>query len=255
MAVETGGSNANVQVVLEVGATEHALSYAGTTDKALSFGPYTVVAADGDDDGIRVVADGSGRLVRVSGGASVKGDAASGGNAANLAHASVTVTNGVPPAVVDAVRVRGTNAAPGGSDFTRGTEVDTDLSFAAADFAIADSDGDPLAEVRVETLPAGTAGVLKLDGTAIASGDLPEDGGGVGAGQPGVRPGVGVHGRDDVHVQGGGPVRSGVVVGEHRDGDGDAERERGGGVVERGHATKPTPSGTRFRSRRRSART
>ena len=76
--VDTGGSNANVQVVVEIGATERALSYAGATGARLSFGPYTVVAADADTDGIRVVPDASGNLVRLSGSASVKGDASSG---------------------------------------------------------------------------------------------------------------------------------------------------------------------------------
>ena len=48
------------------------------------------------------------------------------------------------------------------------------MSFAAADFTITDGDGDPLKEVRIETLPASAAGMLKLSGTAIGTGELPK---------------------------------------------------------------------------------
>ena len=72
------------------------------------------------------------------------------------------------------VNVRGTNATPTGSDVTKTTALDTDLTFAKTDFAITDSDGDPLKEIRIETLPASAAGTLKLDGTVIASTDLPQ---------------------------------------------------------------------------------
>ena len=60
LAVDVDGANANVQVVVEIGGVERTLSYRGVSGGSLSFGPYTVVAADRDDDGIRIVPDGSG---------------------------------------------------------------------------------------------------------------------------------------------------------------------------------------------------
>src|SRR5262249_13299833 len=63
------------------------------------------------------------------------------------------------------------NHAPVVSSFTKGGFEDNALTFAAADFTghFSDADGDALAAVRIETLPAAAAGTLKLNGTAGAA--------------------------------------------------------------------------------------
>ena len=68
-----------------------------------------------------------------------------------------------------------TNTAPTASDGEVETNEDTDYTFAASDFNFADTDtGDALASVKITSLPGTGKGELKLDGTAIASGDLPK---------------------------------------------------------------------------------
>ena len=67
------------------------------------------------------------------------------------------------------------NAAPTASDRTVTTNEDTDYTFAAANFNFADTDsGAALSSVKIVTLPASGKGTLELDGSAIASGDLPQ---------------------------------------------------------------------------------
>ena len=39
---------------------------------------------------------------------------------------------------------------------------------------ITDSNSDPLKEIQIASLPTSSAGVLRVDGTAVASGDLPK---------------------------------------------------------------------------------
>ena len=66
----------------------------------------------------------------------------------------------------------GVNTAPTAMDSAVTTSENTNHTFAAAEFSYADIDGDALASVKITALPA--AGTLTLDGTAIASGDLPK---------------------------------------------------------------------------------
>ena len=55
------------------------------------------------------------------------------------------------------------------------TTEDTDYTFAIADFPFSDADtGDTLMNVKITELPATGKGTLKLNGTAIASADLPK---------------------------------------------------------------------------------
>ena len=62
------------------------------------------------------------------------------------------------------------NDLPVASDFTKTTDEDTALTFAAADFtsAFSDPDGHDLQSVKLETLPASTHGTLKV-GTSDAT--------------------------------------------------------------------------------------
>ena len=64
------------------------------------------------------------------------------------------------------------NNPPTASDGTVTTNEDTGHTFAAANFSYSDADGDALASVKVIELPA--TGALTLNGTAIASADLPK---------------------------------------------------------------------------------
>ena len=177
----SGTNGANARIVITIGSTDYTLNYestasgnsgnSGTVDDGLSFGPHTVVAADRDADGITVKRDAAGNLVRLSGdpGATIRSK--DNGNDAVLtadADMSIQAVAGVP------ARVRGTNSVPSGKDFTKATGINVDLTFARSDFKITDSDGDPLKEVRVATLPGSAHGVLKLDGTAIPAADLPK---------------------------------------------------------------------------------
>ena len=69
----------------------------------------------------------------------------------------------------------GTNTAPTASDGEVETNEDTDYTFEADDFNFSDSDsGDTLSSVKITSLPGSGKGSLELDGTAIASGDLPK---------------------------------------------------------------------------------
>ena len=62
------------------------------------------------------------------------------------------------------------NTAPTAADNTVTTGVDTAYTFTADDFGFVDADGDTLASVKIETLPA--AGALALDGTAVTADDV-----------------------------------------------------------------------------------
>ncbi len=167
MAVDNAGSNANVQIVVVIGDRQQALDFNSVgwgqdaENSELIFGPYTVVAEDRDPDGIEVVPDASGNLIRLSNGATIKGN----GNVADL--------SGVA-SVQERTAIRGTNAAPDGSDLTMITAADTDRSFTKADFTFTDDDGDLLKEIRIVALPASAAGKLKLSGQAITNADLPK---------------------------------------------------------------------------------
>ena len=175
LEVDNQGSNANVQVVVDIGGTDVTLDYISTNRGTLEFGTHTVVAANADSDGIVLERDASGNVIRLRNGATVKGSEANGGNDADrTASADVGVrvdeTQATPLA-----RVRGTNAVPTGADFTKSTANGTALTFAKADFGFSDTtDNDPMKAIQVVTLPAATAGSLELDGTAIPSTDLPK---------------------------------------------------------------------------------
>ena len=71
----------------------------------------------------------------------------------------------VPNAGGTVTVTRAANNAPTASDGSVTTDEDTAHTFAEDEFNFADSDGDALARVTVETLP--TAGGLALDGTAV----------------------------------------------------------------------------------------
>ena len=71
-------------------------------------------------------------------------------------------TSGMTAAVVAAA-----NAAPTAAIGTVTTNEDTAYTFAASDFGYSDSDSDPLASVKVTTLPAANTGTLALSGTAV----------------------------------------------------------------------------------------
>ena len=64
------------------------------------------------------------------------------------------------------------NNPPTASDGTVTATEDTAHTFTAASFSYSDTDSDPLASVKIIELPA--AGALTLNGTAIASADLPK---------------------------------------------------------------------------------
>ena len=165
-----GNNGENARIVVAVGDNEYTLNHTGQTDDSVTFGAHTVVAGDNDADGITVKRDASGNLVRLSGspGATIRSKD-NGNDAVLTAAADLLIW-----AVADVpARVRGTNLAPSGEDFTRTTAINVDLTFAKSDFKITDSDGDPLKEIRVLTLPDSAHGVLKLDGTAILTTDLP----------------------------------------------------------------------------------
>ena len=161
----TGG--VNVQVVITIGSTDHTLNYLGVSGNDLEFGTRTVAAADADTNGITVKRDGSNKLVRLSGTATVKDT--DGGNGADLTGTADLGVRADHNQATPLARVRGTNAAPTGADFTKTTGRDRDVTFARSDFAITDGDGDPLKEIQVVSLPTSTQGTLKLDGTAITT--------------------------------------------------------------------------------------
>ena len=164
-----GAGGANVQVVVAVGSTDYTLNHVATDGAELEFGTHTVVAADLDTDGITIRRDSVGKVVRVSGGASVTNAS---GNDAVLTAAADPAIGG--DAGVDVVKVRGTNAAPSGAAFRLQASPGASTDFEKSNFAFTDADGDPMGSIQVLTLPAATAGVLALDGTAIGSTDLPK---------------------------------------------------------------------------------
>ena len=167
-----GANGENVRIVVAVGGTDYALNVGSVSSTFLIFDTHTVVAADRDLDGITIRRDSSGNLVRLTGGATVRSQGS--GNDADFSAAAGLKIRQLGVAGLPEVYVRGTNQAPAGSDFTRTTASDAGLALAAADFAIDDSEGDALKEIRVETLPAGAAGTLKLGGAAIAQAALPQ---------------------------------------------------------------------------------
>ena len=164
-----GAGGENVQVVVAVGSTDYTLNHVGTGGAELEFGTHTVVAADHDTDGITIRRDSGGNVVRVSGGASVTSTA---GNDPVLTAAADPAIGG--DAGVDVVKVRGTNAAPSGAAFRLQASPGASTGFQKSHFAFTDADGDPMGSIQVLTLPAATAGVLAVDGTAIGSTDLPK---------------------------------------------------------------------------------
>ena len=89
---------------------------------------------------------------------------------------STTVTytlsdgNGGTDVATVAVTVTGINDAPVGSDSSVTTPEDTDFVFNATDFLFSDVDGDTLAEVRIDSLPAD--GTLLFDGSPISVNDV-----------------------------------------------------------------------------------
>ena len=174
LAVDTKGSNANLRMVVDIGGTEVTLDYISTDRGELEFGTHTVVAANADSDGIVLKRDASGNVIRLRNGATIKGNEANGGNDADLT-ASADVGVRVDSAnATPLVRVRGTNAAPTGGDFTKSTPSNRNLTYAKADFGFTDGDSDPMKAIQVVTLPAAATGALQLDGTAIPSADLPK---------------------------------------------------------------------------------
>ncbi len=68
------------------------------------------------------------------------------------------------------VNVTPVNDAPTGGDDTETTPEDTDYVFNSSDFPFSDVDGDALAEVRIDSLPA--EGTLLLNGSPVLAGDV-----------------------------------------------------------------------------------
>ena len=132
---------------------------------------YVWIRVDGsDEDDITgatsstytLVADDQGKTIKV------KVSFTDNGGTAETRTSAATATVAAATAVV-------TNAAPTASDNTVTTNEDTDLTFAASEFNFADTDtGDTLSSVKIVTLPGSGKGTLELDGTAIASADLPK---------------------------------------------------------------------------------
>ena len=166
----TGG--VNVQVVITIGATDHTLNYLGVSGNDLEFGTRTVAAADADTNGITVKRDGSNKLVRLSGTATVKDT--DGGNDADLTGTADLGVRANRNQATPLARVRGTNAAPTGEDFTVTTFTGVAADFDRTDFGHSDDDGDPLKEIQVVTLPDSAHGVLELNDAAIQTSDLPQ---------------------------------------------------------------------------------
>ena len=166
----TGTNGENARIVVKIGSTNRTLNFKSISTDLLNFGTYTIAASDTDDDGITIVRDSSGNLVRLSGGATIqKKDAGTSADLTAEADLPIWVVTGSIQA-----EVRGSNAVPTGTDFTKVTATNVDLTFSKDDFAITDGDEDPLKEIRVATLPNSAHGTLELDGTAITSGDLPQ---------------------------------------------------------------------------------
>ncbi len=173
--VDTNGSNANVQVVVAIGSTDVTLDYSEKEGDTLAFGPHTIVASNSDTDGVTVKRDGSNNLIRLSSGATIKGANSFGANDADLTTSADMTIRVNRATATPLVHVRGpTNTVPTAADFTKSTPRNTDLTFAKSDFGFSDTNSDPMKALSVVSLPASTAGTLELDGTAIASSDLPK---------------------------------------------------------------------------------
>ena len=75
----------------------------------------------------------------------------------------------------DATTGTGTNTLPTASNGEVTATEDTEYTFTATDFNFSDSDaGAALSSVKITSLPASGTGTLEVDGTVIASGDLPK---------------------------------------------------------------------------------
>ena len=73
------------------------------------------------------------------------------------------------------IGVNAANTPPTASNGEVTATEDTDYTFTAADFNFSDTDaGAALSSVKITSLPASGTGTLKVNGTVIASGDLPK---------------------------------------------------------------------------------
>ena len=66
------------------------------------------------------------------------------------------------------------NTSPTSSNGTVSTDEDAGYVFAAADFSYSDSEGEPLASVKITGQPAAGEGALTVDGAPVAAADLPQ---------------------------------------------------------------------------------
>ena len=73
---------------------------------------------------------------------------------------------------VDTVARAGTGGPPVAAASSVRTRPDTAYTFTVDDFRFTDPDGDALASVKIETLPAADKGMLTLDGNAVAAQDV-----------------------------------------------------------------------------------
>ena len=87
-------------------------------------------------------------------------------NTASPLPAGVTLGTATTKATI-AASDAATNSPPTTGDLMVMTNEDTDYTFASANFPFADTDGDTLAAVRIDSLPASTSGSLALNGTAV----------------------------------------------------------------------------------------
>lgn len=138
----TGG--ANVKIVVTVGTTDHTLAHISNSSTKIQFGARTVVAGDIDRDGITVKRDASGNPVRLSGGGTIR--SVDGGNDADLKRTPTLGVRAKEDQATPLARVRGTNAAPATTDFSRSAAKDADYTPARSAFPI--TDGDALKRFR-----------------------------------------------------------------------------------------------------------
>ncbi|MYE06502.1 MAG: hypothetical protein F4Y04_04650, partial [Chloroflexi bacterium] len=155
-ALGPSGNTVNKDAAYESGAGTTALVFA-----------YTVAAGDMDPNGIWI--GDQGRTLMLDAGEYIRG--VGGGPAATLTHNELGSQSGHK---VDGSLTLSNNA-PMASNGTVTTREDAAYTFDASDFNFSDTDsGDTLASVKVTTLPASGKGTLALDGTAIASSNLPQ---------------------------------------------------------------------------------
>ncbi|WP_341224293.1 cadherin-like domain-containing protein, partial [Loktanella salsilacus] len=150
IASVSGGANgadlvitlADTATTAQVNTIVEALRYASNSDTASGQRDITVTLSDGNND------NGGGN------------DA--GGPSALIDTLTASVT------IIDA------NDPPLGADNTLTTLEDTDLTFAAGDFGFSQPGGEPdtMDGVRIDSLPAAGAGVLRLNGTAVTTGQI-----------------------------------------------------------------------------------